>query len=353
MNRLRALLEGTRKNADDRERGGLTALEQEFLPPVLEIQETPPSPLKRQVVWSIVLLVTVLLVWATVGRIEVASMANGKFIPDGKIKVIQPMETSIVRAIHVHEGQRVKTGDLLLELDPTINAADLEASRKRLAIAKEREANARPLVGIGALSRQDYLQIKQDLATAEGDITKARERYELGWLRSPVDGLVQSVNVTTLGAVVTSAQPLVTIVPLGSSLVVEAMLSNADVGFVKIGQRAEIKVDTFPFQKYGTIGGTLVWVSPDAEDKSARAGESSDTPPNVSGTENRGDPRNTEYLYRVHIKPDTLTMRVDGQDAPLTSGMSVKVDIMTDNRRVIEFFLSPVIKYLDEGMKVR
>src|SRR5579884_1681558 len=106
----------------------LTPQEREFLPPLLEIQETPPSPVKRWVLWSIVALVISLIAWATIGRISVVATAPGKFIPDGRVKEVQPLESSIVKAIHVKEGQRVHAGDLLLELDPTLNAAELAAS---------------------------------------------------------------------------------------------------------------------------------------------------------------------------------------------------------------------------------
>src|SRR5580698_6416631 len=106
------------KSTDKRE---LSPLEREFLPPLLEIQETPPSPVKRWVLWTVVGLVVALIVWATVGKISIVATAPGKFIPDGRVKELQPLESSIVKAIHVKEGDRVQKGDLLLELDPTLS----------------------------------------------------------------------------------------------------------------------------------------------------------------------------------------------------------------------------------------
>src|SRR6185437_16853871 len=106
----------------------LTPLEREFLPPLLEIQETPPSPVQRQVSLTIVALVFVLLAWSVLGKVSIVATAAGKFIPDGRIKEVQPLESSIVKAIHVKEGQRVHQGDLLIELDPTLNAAELAAN---------------------------------------------------------------------------------------------------------------------------------------------------------------------------------------------------------------------------------
>jgi hemolysin D len=463
----------------------LNAQEREFLPPLLEIQETPPSPVKRWVLWSIIGLVIALIVWATVGKIPIVATAPGKFIPEGRVKEMQPLESSIVKAIHVKEGDRVQAGDLLLELDPTLSAAEMDANadkygfnkleQERLtaelsntkahyassgqsagrvaleermrqarveahaaklaeakatveekaaalaaavatlkkyeettAIAAEREASARPLVDTGALSRVDYLQLKEDLArnrndlsaqvetvqqaqaaatgaeraleqverdrvadiyhdlddrvTSEpalkGDLDKSKELYALKWLRAPVSGLVQKVDVTTVGQVVTPAQSLVTIVPDGIPLVVEATVSNEDIGYLKVGQPVEVKVDTFPFQRYGSLKGTLISISPDAEDKNAA---SRDTDTRAGAGSQQSDPArdpansspNAGYVYKVHIRTEAPLFVIDGEARPVVSGMTVQADITTDRRRVIDFFLSPVVKYLDEGMKVR
>src|SRR6185437_11013675 len=125
------------KSGGDRK---LTPQEREFLPPLLEIQETPPSPLKRWVLWSIVILTISLLVWATIGKISIVATAPGKFIPDGRVKEVQPLESSMVKAIHVKEGQRVHAGDLLLELDPTLNAAELAANADKFGFNKLEQA---------------------------------------------------------------------------------------------------------------------------------------------------------------------------------------------------------------------
>lgn len=460
----------------------LNALEREFLPPLLELQETPPSPTKRLLLWTLIALVAVLIVWASFGQISIVSTAPGKFIPDGRVKQLQPMETAIIKAIHVKEGQHVSQGELLLELDPTINAAELKAnaekytlnqleqsrltaelgaaptrdshiaaSREQIAlanrtltareqsyasklaeaqaalqgkisavesaqatlkkyqettaIAQEREASARPLLENGAISRLDYLQLKQDLATNQndliaqeknltqaeaarseaehklaatkrdhtadlyndlnknadaapalkGDLDKAQQLYNLKWLRAPVSGTIQRIDVTTLGQVVTPAQNLITIVPDGTPLIVEATLSNQDIGYAKVGQPVEIKVDTFPFQKYGSLKGTLTWISADAEDKNV-ASSDTDTrsgSPTSDSSKAQANPNGAGYVYKVHIRPDTASFVVNGQSTPIRAGMTVQADVVTDHRRVIEFFLSPVTKYLNEGLKVR
>ena len=95
-----------------------------FLPAALEIAETPPSPVGRAVGATIIAIFCLTLLWATLGKVDIVATAEGKIVPSGRTKLIQPFETGIVRAIHVHDGQHVKAGQLLIELDPTMTAAE-------------------------------------------------------------------------------------------------------------------------------------------------------------------------------------------------------------------------------------
>jgi hemolysin D len=461
----------------------LTPLEREFLPPLLAIQESPPSPVHRQVLWTIIGLVIALVLWASIGKIEIVATAPGKFIPDGRVKEVQPLESAIVKAVHVKEGDLVREGDLLIELDPTLNAAELAAnndkygfnrleqarltaelgastpaadqygqSAKRVTlenqmrhareqshatklaaaraavqektaalaaakatlikyqettqISQERESSARSLVDSGAISRVDYLQLKQDLAqnsndlaaqeksvqqataavdeaeraleqvqrdrvadiyndldqrvanepALKGDLDKSKELFALKWLRAPVSGRIQKIDVTTIGQVVSAGQSLVTIVPNGTPLVIEATVTNEDIGFVKVGQPVEVKVDTFPFQKYGSLRGTLIAISPDAEDKDSASKDSGlrrGSAPKGETVRPTAEAANVGYVYKVRIRTQSNEFIVEGAARPVQAGMTAQADITTDRRRVIEFFLSPVTKYLDEGLKVR
>jgi len=118
-----------------------------FLPAALEIVETPPSPLGRAIAVVIILLFCTALGWAAWGTIDIVASATGKIVPSGRTKVIQPLETGVVRSIRVDDGQTVKADDVLIELDPTVNAAErdhlhndllaeqLNAARLRAALA--------------------------------------------------------------------------------------------------------------------------------------------------------------------------------------------------------------------------
>ncbi|HZA01070.1 MAG TPA: biotin/lipoyl-binding protein [Hyphomicrobiaceae bacterium] len=107
-----------------------------FLPAALEIVETPASPIGRAIAILIATLFCVALAWAYFGKIDIIASAPGKVIPSGRTKVIQPFETGVIRAIRVRDGQNVKAGDVLIELDPTINAAEREHIQSDLTAAQ-------------------------------------------------------------------------------------------------------------------------------------------------------------------------------------------------------------------------
>jgi hemolysin D len=107
-----------------------------FLPAALEIVEKPPSPIGRAIGATVIALFCVALIWATFGHIDIVTSASGKVVPSGRVKLIQPFETSVVRAIRARDGQSVKAGDVLIELDPTMTEAEQEHIRSDLIAAQ-------------------------------------------------------------------------------------------------------------------------------------------------------------------------------------------------------------------------
>jgi hemolysin D len=114
----------------------LRRAEREFLPAALEIVETPPSPIGRLGAYCLVAVFTLAFIWSWIGRVDIVAVSKGKIIPTGHTKIVQPFEIGVVRAILVHDGQQVKVGDVLIELDPTMNQADLDHQRNDLMAAK-------------------------------------------------------------------------------------------------------------------------------------------------------------------------------------------------------------------------
>ena len=120
-----------------------------FLPAALEIVETPPSPIGRTIGATIILLFCAALVWAWWGTIDIVASATGKIVPSGRTKVIQPFETGVVRSIRVQDGQAVKAGDVLIELDPTVNAAERDHLRNDLLAEQLNIARLRAALAAG------------------------------------------------------------------------------------------------------------------------------------------------------------------------------------------------------------
>ncbi len=118
----------------------------EFLPAVLEIQQVPPSPIGRALIWTIAAAFTTAVLWASFGRIDIVATAQGKIIPSGYSKIVQPYETGVIAAIHVQDGQAVKQGDLLIELDATLNRADRDRASNEQQAANVDAARLRALI---------------------------------------------------------------------------------------------------------------------------------------------------------------------------------------------------------------
>jgi membrane fusion protein, hemolysin D len=178
------------------------------------------------------------------------------------------------------------------------------------------------------------------------ELIKAQSKNERTRLRAPVSGIVQQLAVTTIGQVVTSGQSLMTIVPPDVDLEVEAMILNKDVGFVRAGQPAVIKVEAFPFTRYGTIDGTVSKISPDAVDlrNAPNLSEASAAVrPQSGGSSSSGSGQGgPELAFPATITPVRRSIAIDGQDVNLSPGMSVTVEIKTGTRRIISYLLSPL-----------
>ena len=408
--------------------------EAEFLPAALALQARPVSPAGRWVARILMLLVASALAWAILGQIDIIVDAQGRVIPSSRTKTVTAMEVGVVKAIDVEEGQAVKAGQMLVQLDTRASESDrykaigdqqsaqLQVARSRALVEAIDSGRPPRLTGLPDLPAslrldaerhldgqwRDYVakrdRLEQDIARyaealplaaqrakdyavlardhdvsehawtekeqaridLEGQLHEARaeqaslkaemrksaqdaldEAQKLGGdamedahragihselltLRSPVDGTVQQLDVHTVGSAVPAAQPLMQIVPKDGPVEVEAMLENKDIGFVREGQVAEVKLDAFSYTKYGTLTGHVVHVSRDA-----------------IKDEKRG------WLYSVKIALEKPALDVDGQPIRVSPGMTVAADIRTGQRRVIDYVLSPLMEHAKESLRER
>lgn len=442
--------------------------ELQFLPAALALQETPVSPRPLIVMGMIILFAIIALLWACLGKIDIVASATGKIVPGERVKIIQPLEAATVTVIHVAEGQHVRAGDALIDLDTTVSHADAERLQKSIAdarlqilraeamlislnsavdagdvapvkipdqpdispertereqallnsewleyqtrqaqaqalhtardaarrsvvenihrlalslnITRQRERDYARLNTLSYVSRHEYLDSQQKRIEQEGELAslkeqqlqlaseleeisrqqaslraetlkkmqemrregrqqaeqmqqelvKARQQSQQRHLVSPVAGTVQQLALHTIGGVVTPAQALMTIVPEDNPLEVEAYIENKDIGFVYAGQEAEVKIETFPYTKYGTLHAQVTEVSADAVTD-----------------EKKG------LIYTSHAKLQNSSLRVENKTVHLTSGMAVTLEIKTGKRRVIEYFLSPLLAHQNESLRER
>lgn len=196
----------------------------------------------------------------------------------------------------------------------------------------------------------DLAQAREHESAAAEALAKANHRLKLQTLRAPIDGTVQQLNVTTVGSVVTPAQQLVSVVPGEAGMEVEAVLENKDIGFVAPGQGVELKIDAYPFTRYGLAHGTVLSVDRDAEpapQRQAREGaqRAADTLAGVETSET--------LMYMVRVRIDSDAIKVDGKPATLLPGMAVKAEIKTGRRRIIDFLLAPLAEYRHDALRER
>lgn len=171
---------------------------------------------------------------------------------------------------------------------------------------------------------------EQQIVTIEQDLLAVERRVALRTLEAPINGTVLDLAVHTREGVVEPASVLMRIVPHDSPLEVEAKILNRDIGFVEPGQNVEIKVETFEFTKYGSIPGTISKIAHD-----------------VTMDEQFGP------VYRALIKMDRDTIKVGDKPIKLMPGMSVTVDVNIGERRLIEYVLTPILRYKNESLRER
>ncbi len=200
-------------------------------------------------------------------------------------------------------------------------------------------------------SAQDHLnEGLKFAASSDQDAERAIAHSDLLRLTAPVDGTVQQLTVHTVGGVVQAAQPIMVIVPRQDQVEIEAFIENKDIGFIHEGQEAEVKVETFDYTKYGTIKGKVSHVSRDAIDPNGTAA--------IDALQNKDKQKKDQdkpkgAVYSVKVLLDQNHMNIDGREVALSPGMSATIEVKTGSRRIIEYFLSPLIQHTRESLNER
>lgn len=442
----------------------------QFMPAALSVQTTPSNPAARWLAYSLTILLIIAIAWACIGTVNIVVSADGKILPTQRVQYVQPFEKSTVTKIYVKDGDIVKEGQPLVELNSISVSADfkriqsdLNANDRKLWVKQSfrelvlkrsensnidihprlasaewyltsadhlqdqdlligywkqyqanlqglKEALARvsieqqmnttliaklneivPLLedrfermstlykyegvsemelislqqelteaiyslkleqdrkrqlaaayseaaqGIKALIAQtnsqlldEIIELRQQSRALLEEQTKIQQRLQRYTLSSPASGVVQDLAINTLGGVVTDAEKLMTIVPEGEAIEVEAFISNQDIGFVHENMRTEVKIHTLPFTKYGIVEAEILSISSDA-----------------TLDEQRG------LVFSMLVKLEKSSLYAQGREVKFKPGMSVTAEIQTGDRRLIEFFLSPLMRMKMESLRER
>lgn len=431
----------------------------QFSTAAIALQAKQPARIARMVSLAICAMSLITLVFAYFAQIDIVVTAQGRAIPSGRSKVIQPLEPGIVKRIAVRDGQKVKAGEVLVELDLTTTSADrdrlqrefyeadtdvqrlnamlsggsgftandntpkdiasnqqslllsrvnenrsriasldadiqrrqsdrdairasIAQSKNSLPLVKKKHEMREDLAKTGHIAETGLIETQLELINLEKELSvqanrlkeseaglnaaiaqrdqaqaefrvrastelseankkrdsskqeliKASQRREMQTLKAPIDGVVQQLVVTTIGGVVTQAQQLMTIVPENSALEVEAQVQNRDIGFVKVGQRVINKVETYDFTRFGYIEGEVQWVGNDAV------------------IDQKLGP---VYPVRIKLATSKTPKIVNDREGVVTPGMTIIADIKTDQRRMLEYFFAPMLKYKQESLRER
>jgi hemolysin D len=270
-------------------------------------------------------------------------------------------------------NQRVATRQEAIDkkVDTMINLYDakeeLEKSQSQLASDEgqliEIDAALRQVMSERTKTVSQFIADNENkLAEASRKADEAREalakssaRLQRTRLYAPIDGVVEQTAVTTIGQVVTTGEQLAVITPHGGQLQVEALVPNLDIGFVRLGQPVVVKVDAFPFTRFGVLHGKVVRIAPSAvteqEAKRALANAAAAANPQQQPDAAPGQPES--FVFPATIALDESAMTIDNAVVPLTPGMTVTAEIKTDSRRVIDYLLSPLARIASEAAKER
>lgn len=257
----------------------------------------------------------------------------------------------------------IRVQDMLYQKRRTALREDLEALQKTLGLVKKELAMNEPLLAAGDISQTDILRLQRQVAEVESQVITRRNKYfqdaqtelaqaegELGSvtqtmagrkdtldhteLRAPMAGVVKNVRVTTVGASLKPSEEIMEIVPADDDLIVEARIRPQDVGYLRPGLPATVKIDAYDYTIYGTLDGTLTYLSPD--------------------TLNEDIKPNEQPYYRVQVKVSGRRFSSrPNENIDLQPGMTATAEIRTGSNTVLKYLIKPVIKTLSESMHER
>ena len=256
---------------------------------------------------------------------------------EGEVQKLKDRQTKVKQKLESANAiERIRLQNELDTLEQRITTANSTATsqgqqvlQSQLTLAQAQSQSQVSLAETNSSIGGQVITQEQRIAELENNLAKAKRALEQTTITAPVDGTILALNTRTIGGVVNVAERIAQIVPDNDLLYVDVTLDNQDVGFVRVGQRVVIKVATYPFQRYGYLEGTVENISPDAI---------------------QGEKKGLVYKAKVKLSGANSSKK---NRLKLLPGMSVSAEITTGKRRIIEFFLDPLMTHIDDSLKVR
>lgn len=304
----------------------------------------------RMLLAAVLLLLITGTTWAHFAILDEVKRGEGRVIPSRQMQVVQSLEGGLVEKIMVQEGDTVQKGQVLARIDNTKFSADLgEVRAKRDAAASSLKLLSREVELTRKLYEQkvvpeiEMLRLQRQAADLTGQIAvfdetikSAEDRVRRTELRSPVYGIINKINVTTVGAVVQPGANLMDIVPLDDTLLVEGRLRPQDIAFIRPGQDAVVKLTAYDSSIFGSLKGKVERISADTiiDDKSKMG----DKP---------------ESFYRVIVRTDKNYLGTQEHPLPIIPGMVATVEVLTGKKSVLDYLVKPARMLADEALRER
>ena len=314
---------------DEQETVDLAALGRAYMPP--QVADTSPEVsdviaempwwASRGLLYLIIAFIIAALLWANFSMVDITVEARGAFVPEGYVKPVQAVGGGVVQAVFVKEGEQVERGQALVQLDPVELRSRLAKLREEIATSKLMLQRMRVQSPVN-----ETLEQENRIAQLESNAAALEISLQQTTITAPERGVVTALDVRGHGAVLQAGQKIAEIVPAGTRLLAEARVLNRDIGFIEPGLPVKLKLDPFPYQDYGTVPGTILYVSPDAQQ----------------------DEQLGSY-YKVVIAPEQTSITAKGRSIALRPGIALTADIVTERKSILNLILAPFSKIGNEN----
>lgn len=221
------------------------------------------------------------------------------------------------------------------QLDASMRLRSTQGEMQRLAGQRAEQVHERQAYAEKWRSERSQLlvQARQKLVEATETLAKANRMQEFTAVTAETDGTVLEVADRSIGSVLREAETLMTLVPDGADLYVEAMVASRDVSYLKLNDSVRVKLESYPFQRFGTVDGTLAEISPDS----------------ISQRDGENGPSRLVYRVQVHLNESPASLAARG--ITLKPGMVASAEIKTGSRTIASYVLDPVLKIRDESLR--